>query len=219
MKFLFNYASFGRPGWFKQTLDKYYSMLSGQHEYEFRVTLNQNDVSMNNKEMRTFMDGHSHLKYNYGNHQNKIEAINADMEDADFDVLFVVSDDMTPIVPSFDNVIAALMEEKFPDMDGALHFHDGCCGKDVTITLSIMGKKMYDYFGYVYHPDYKSFYCDLEFTDEVRRLGKVHYSSEIIVKHDYKGWGRADDTYRRNSKLGIPDAATYERRKKAGFPK
>jgi len=219
MKFLFKYASLGRPEWFKQTLDKYFFMLSGRHEYRFLITLNKNDITMNNKDIRIFMDGYAHLKYKYGNHQTKIEAINADMEDEDFDILFVVSDDMIPIVPSFDDVIVKLMEEHFPNMDGALHFHDGCCGKDVTITLSIMGKKMYNYFGYIYHPEYRSFYCDLEFTDEVRRLEKVVYSPEIIVKHEYKGWGGADATYNRNSKLGRPDEVTYNRRKKLGFPR
>ncbi len=219
MKFLFKYSTLGRSEWFKRTLDKYYAMLSGKYDYEFLITLNQNDVAMNTKEMKEFMGAYSHLRYKYGNHQNKIAAINADMEDENFDILFIVSDDMEPIVPGFDHYIVELMQEYFPALDGALHFHDGCCGKDVTITLSIMGKKLYDYFGYVYHPDYKSFYCDLEFTDEVRRLGKVHYSPEIIVKHNYKGWSGVDSTYKRNSRLGRYDEETYNRRKAAGFPK
>ncbi len=219
MKFLFKYPSIDRPEWFKKTLDKYYAMLSGHYDYEFLITLNQNDITMNNSSMRSFMGSYSHLRYKYGNHQTKIGAINADMEGEEFDILFLVSDDMQPIVPGFDAVIAKAMKENFPDMDGALHYHDGCCGKDVTITLSIMGKKLYDRFGYIYHPDYKSFYCDLEFTDEVRRMDKVIYFPEIIVKHDYKGWGGADTTYNRNSKLGRPDESTYNRRKKAGFPK
>ena len=210
----------GRPGWFKQTLDKYFSMLSGHYDYEFLITLNSNDTTMNNNDMRTFMDAYFHLDYKYGKHQTKIDACNADMDGIDFDILFLISDDMIPIVPGFDNVIVETMKKHFPDMDGALHFDDGFLGKDKTITLSIMGKKLYDKFGYIYHPDYRSFYCDLEFTDEVQRLGKCIYIPEVIVKHEWSGNSKNKDaTYCRNSKLGGPDKATYSRRKKEGFPR
>lgn len=217
MRFLFKYPTFRRPDWFRQTLNTYYFMLSNKHEYKFLITLNEDDETMNNKKMREFMDSFSHLEYKYGKHKTKIEACNADMKEENFDILFLVSDDMIPIVPGFDNVIAQAMKENFPEMDGALHYNDDCCGKDRTITLSIMGKKLYDRFGYIYHSDYKSFFCDNEFTDEVRRMKKVVYFPEVIVKHDYKGWAGADNTYKRNSKLGWPDEATYKRRKAAGF--
>ena len=219
MRFLFKYPTFRRPQWFRNTLQTYYSMLSSKHDYEFLITINEDDETMTNSDMKSFMMSFSHLVYRFGNYKTKIEAINADMKNEDFDILFLVSDDMIPIVPGFDDVIAQAMEENFPNLDGALHYNDDCCGKDRTITLSIMGKKLYDCFGYIYHPDYKSFFCDNEFTDEVRRMDKVVYFSEVIVKHDYKGWGGADATYKRNSKLGRPDEATYVRRKKKGFPR
>ena len=220
MRILFKYATLGRPRWFKETLQKYYAMLSGKHDCEFLITLNEDDGSMNNSDMRSYMDSFSRLGYKYGNHKNKIAAINADMKHENFDILFVVSDDMIPIVPGFDDVIVQLMEEHFPDLDGALHFDDGCCGGDRTITLSIMGKKLYDHFGYIYHPAYASFYCDNEFTDAVRELGKVVYIDEIIVKHEWSGGPRnGDTTYKRNSKLGRPDKATYNWRRSRGFPR
>ncbi len=218
MKILFKYPTFGRPEWFKRTLDKYFFMLSGHFDYKFLITLNDNDPTMNNEDMKTFMDGYSDLEYKYGKHETKIDACNADMEGENFDILFLISDDMIPIVPGFDNVIVESMKKHFPNMDGALHFNDGFFGKDKTITLSIMGKKLYDHFGYIYHPDYKSFFCDNEFTEEVRRLKKHIYIPEVIVKHEWKGGTGGDDTYRRSTKLGRPDEATYTRRKAAGFP-
>lgn len=219
MKILFKYPTFQRSEWFKRTLDKYFFMLSGHYDYKFLITLNSNDTTMNNDDMRTFMNGYSHLEYKYGKHQTKIEACNADMEGEDFDILFLISDDMIPILPGFDNMIVEMMEKYFPEMDGALHFNDGLYGKDRTITLSIMGKKLYDYFGYIYHPAYKSFFCDNEFTEEVMRLKKHIYIPEVIVKHEWTGGPQGDSTYRRNSKLGRPDEATYNRRKAAGFPR
>lgn len=218
MRFLFKYPSLGRPEWFKRTLNKYYSMLSDEHEFRFLITLNKFDATMNNDSMKRFLGSYSHLEYKFSNHQTKIEAINSDMEGEEFDILFLVSDDMHPVVPSFDKVIAQAMIKHFPDLDGALHFNDGFEGAETNITLSIMGKKLYDHFGYIYHPDYKSFFCDTEFTNEVYRLNRVVYFPEVIVKHEYKCEG-TDDTYKRNSKLGRPDKATYNRRKAAGFPR
>jgi len=225
MKFLFKYATCGRPDWFMETLEIYYSMLSQNHSYEFIVSLNKDDKTMNNSQMKTFMNDQPGLLYYYGNHATKIEAINADMEGLDFDILFLISDDMIPIVPGFDVAIAEEMKNHFPDMDGALHFPDGYNNKDEdsAITLSIMGKKLYDRLGYIYHPDYKSFFCDNEFKDVVYKMGKAVFIPKVIVRHDWRGvhHNKPDNTYRRNSKLGGGgvDEAIYNRRKKAGFPR
>ncbi len=219
MRFLFKYPTFGRPEWFKSTLEEYYKMLSGCHEYEFIVSCNEDDKTMNNEEIKRYMASKPHLRFFFDFHQNKVAAINADMENVQFDVLFLISDDMIPIQPGFDLTIIEAMKEHFPEFDGALHFNDDCCGKDKCITLSIMGVGLYNYFGYIYHPGYKSFYCDNEFTDEAYRLGKAVYIPKVIVKHDWKGWGQGDAVYKRNTALGRGDEATYKRRKELGFPK
>ena len=225
MKFLFKYATRGRPKWFKETLNLYYSMLSDENEYEFIISLDDDDWTMHTPEMVIFLEGKPNLTYYYGAHKSKIAAINADMENRDFDILFLISDDMIPVINNFDKIIVDLMLKHFPDLDGALHFNDGLIGKakggfkwDELITLSIMGKKLYDYFGYIYHPAYKSFWCDKEFTFEVNRLKKVAQSSEIIVKHD---WGKngIDDVYKNGIEAGKNDKKTFDRRKKEGFPR
>jgi len=166
------------------------------------------------------MDKYTSLKYRYSNHQSKVEAINADMKDENFDVLFLISDDMIPIQPGFDIVITENMQRYFPDLDGALHFNDGFQGGQKRITLSIMGKKLYDRFGYIYHPVYKSFFCDTEFTDVVYKMKKVVYIPTVIVKHKWHGGPNSDDAlYRHNSKLGKNDRKMYDKRRKEGFPK
>ena len=224
MKFLFKYTTMGRPEWFKETLQKYMSMLSGKHEYLFLLTMNEDDPTMNNPKMIEWIENlppEMVVVYRFGSYTNKIEAINADISIVmDFDILFLISDDMIPLEPGFDLLIVNAMEDHFPDLDGALHYNDGCCGKDKCITLSIMGKKLYDKLGYIYHPDYKSFYCDNEFTDVVRQMNKVVYIPTIIVKHEWKGWGEdRDATYKLNTQKGKDDEHTYKRRKNAGYPK
>ncbi len=225
MKFLFKYPTLGRPDWFMKTLEKYYSMLSGNYKYEFIVSLNSNDATMNNASMKRFMDIQMSLRYFYENHKTKIDACNANLEGRDFDILFLISDDMIPIVPGFDVIIAEEMEKHFPNMDGALHFPDGYnnTSEDSAITLTIMGKKLYDRIGYIYHPDYKSFYCDNEFRDVVYGMNKAVFIPKVIVKHEWRGpnHNKPDEVYRQNSKMGGGgiDEQIYNRRKKAGFPK
>ncbi len=219
MKILFKYPTMGRPEWFKKTFETYWDNLSDLLHYEFLITMNSDDPTMNNDEIKKYLDGFPYTKYFYGEHQNKVEAINADMDEVvfDFDVLFLISDDMIPTF-AFDIAIKEDMEKHFPKMDGVLHYNDGCCGKDRCITLSIMGRKLYEQFGYVYHPDYNSFFCDNEFTDVVYQKGKVVYIDKVLVKHEWQSNG-GDEVYRNNSRKGKDDEVTYKRRKREGFPK
>jgi len=215
MRILFKYPTRDRPDWFKQTLKKYYSMMSGKTQYRFLITLNEDDETMNNLEMKVFMNGFPNLTYKYGNHKTKVEAVNADMQNEDFDILVLVSDDMIPIVKDFDDVIVKAMKKYFPDLDGALHFPDGKF-RGTIITLSIMGKKLYNYFGYIYNPIYKSFGCDNEFRDIVYRIKKVAYIQRVIIKHKWGGANKEnckDVLYKRNFILGEEDGPLYCSRK------
>lgn len=220
-KILFKFATRARPEVFKRVLELYYRMMSNKHSYQFIISADEDDLTMNNPQMIDYMRQKPNLMFFFGNSKTKIEAINADMQDADFDILVVVSDDMEPQVLNFDDIIVEHMNQYFPDTDGALHYNDGCCGQDRTITLSILGRNLYHRIGYIYHPDYKSFYCDNEFTDVVRAFNKVQYIPRVIIKHKWAGGPKsADMLYRRNSKMGTPiDGKTYAARKAAGFPK
>jgi len=220
MKILFKYPTRQRPEWFKKTLLTYYDKMSKGCNFTFLITCDTDDTSMNNMPMRDFMDKMPNLVYNFGEHISKIDACNADISlVTDWDILVLVSDDMIPTDKNFDTIISTMMERHYPDTDGALHFNDGLFGKDRTITLSIMGRKLYKRFGYVYHPDYKSFYCDNEFTDVVYALGKCHYNSFVVIKHEWSGGPNSKDSlYRRNSGME-GDASVYKRRKALGFPK
>ena len=194
MKLLLKFPTRNRWGWFRKTLETYYTMMSENCNFQFLITLDEDDSSMLVPEVREFLDYQPNLIYHYGKSKTKIEACNADMDLVDdWDILVLVSDDMIPIVQDFDRIIVDNMQEHFPDTDGALHFNDGLFGKDKTITLSIMGRKLYERFGYVYHPAYRSFFCDNEFTDEVYGMKKAIYIPQIIIKHEWSGGPKSRD--------------------------
>ena len=96
---------------------------------------------------------------------SKIEACNANMHEVDWDwqIVVLVSDDMIPQIKGWDDVIRNHMLARFPDTNGILWFNDGFQGEKLN-TLSIYGRAMYNEFGHLYHPDYKSLFCDTELT-------------------------------------------------------
>jgi hypothetical protein len=159
----------------------------------------------------------------YGNNKSKIEAVNADMEKIEYpwDIVVLVSDDMIPQVRGYDDVIRNYMLSKFPDTDGILWFNDGTQGKNLN-TLSIMGRKMYESFGYIYHPSYKSLFCDTEFTDLCNGslASKCLYIDYCIIRHEHPGTGfkqKQDSLYEKNQKYWNEDMLTYIHRKKYNY--
>lgn len=152
--------------------------------------------------------------------EGKIAAVNRDVPSPDtFDILLLGSDDMIPMVKGYDDVIREKMARHYPDTDGVLFFNDGVQGSNLN-TLSIMGSKFYQRFGYIYYPEYKSFFCDTEFTAVATALGKQTYFHEIIIKHFNPHANKKvpfDDLYMKNIRYWAVDEATYNRRKAAGF--
>jgi len=181
MKILFKYPTRGRPLKFFRALESYYKLMSNQKNFEFIVTLDNDDSEMNKPEILESLKKIPNLTYKLGNSKSKIEAINADMQNTNFDILVLVSDDMIPEEKGYDDIIRNEMNSKFPDTDGVLWFFDGW-RRDLN-TLSILGKKYYDRFGYIYHPAYKSFWCDAEFTDVGNILNKQAFIDRVIIRH------------------------------------
>jgi hypothetical protein len=103
------------------------------------------------------------------------------------DVIMLASDDMIPVISGYDDIICKDMARFFPDTDGVLHYNDGFSGQDKLITLSILGRKYYQRFGYLYNPEYKSVFADDEFTQVARMLNKVAYIDRCIIQHQWVG--------------------------------
>jgi len=217
VKFLFQYPTRSRPEQFKRTLAAWMENLSGKHGYEFLLSIDNDDKSMATWEMDKFITA-NRLGVWHGNHKNKIEAVNSGIKtEMEFDILVLISDDMIPMMLGYDDIIAQKMQEYWPDLDGALNFFDGKYSNPTCCTLSIMGKKLYDRFGYIYHPSYKSVFCDNEYTEEAARAGKMVWINECIIKHDWQG-DQYDELARVNSKYWAEDEANFKDRKAKGFP-
>lgn len=218
MKLLVKFPTRARKDKFFHTLDLYYSLLSDIENTKFVITLDSDDVIMNSIECRERLNGFPNLSYYYGESKTKIEAVNADMESQkDWDILLLASDDMIPVVKGYDDTIRSDMMKHFPDTNGVLWYNDGYVSH--LNTLSIMGRKYYDKFGYIYHPSYKSFWCDNEYQDVFYILNCYCKFDRVIIKHEHPTWtGRGNDQlYRENSIYYNSDQRNYEERKKRNF--
>ena len=219
MKLLIKFPTRGRTLKFLNTLSKYRNLLSNNIDVTFLITMDSDDTDMNCEFVKEVLDQYKNVVYSYGNSKTKIDAVNADINMiTDWDILLLASDDMIPKVKNYDEIIVSKMRHWFPDTDGVLWFNDGHQG-DKLNTLSILGRKYYERFNYIYNPEYKSTWCDNEFMDVANILGKQIYFPEIIIKHEHPdvGFGERDNVHIGNMINEKHDMETYHKNKLKNF--
>jgi len=218
MKILVKFPTRNRKEKFFDVVQKYYDYATDKNNLEFLITLDDDDLSMNNDEVRLKLNSYKNLKYIFGQSDNKIHAVNRDIEDYNWDIILLASDDMIPVQLGYDEVIRNKMKEFYPDTDGVLWFNDGFQGNKLN-TLCILGKKYYQRFNYIYYPEYKSTWCDNEFMDVANILKKQKYFHNIIIKHEHPDWGygKMDEIHQKNHGNLMYDMTLYNKRKQNNF--
>jgi len=218
LKLLIKFPTRSRPDKFFDVLDRYYHFLRGSN-YEFVVSCDIDDTSMNNDKVRKQLDTYENLSYYFCNNKSKIEAVNNNLDGKKFDILLLASDDMIPIVEGYDVLIKKIYSENLNgDTDYVLWLNDGFQGRNLN-TLSIMGKKFYNRFGYIYHPDYKSLFADTEFTEIIQQTGRYVYLNKVLIKHmQYSIINEEpDDLYIVNDKFYNYDLKIFKQRQQKNF--
>lgn len=219
MKILIKFPTRGRTSKFFNVLNLYYEMCEDLDNIKFLITLDEDDVEMNQKSVIDMLDEYKNLTYIYGKSKSKIDAINRDVEiENDWDILLLASDDMIPKVKGYDNILREKMSELYSDTDGVLWFNDGNQNNKLN-TLCILGKKYYKRFNYIYHPSYTSLWADNEFMDVANLLGKQTYFNQIIIHHEHPdvGFGQYDFIHFNNLKYDSIDKDIYLKRKSINF--
>ena len=218
---LFKYASRSRPDLFYRGLVSIFNNVATSN-FVVLVTLDENDPSIESYRSLVSEFPESQLKVIYGTSKNKIDAINRDLLDfsENWDILINMSDDMVFIEYGFDNIIRKGFEDNFPNGDGFLHFHDNCQNR--LATMSIMDKLYFNRFGYIYHPDYVSVYCDNEAQEVSQILGKYKYMGDSIRILDHlhplhNPTIQMDAQYVHTESFYDQDRSTYNRRKNINF--
>ena len=213
MKFLYKFASRSRPNKFIACVENIY-INSRNKDFTILASLDADDTTMNNESMIDKMKLYDKLYPVFGVSKNKVDAINRDMDKASaFDILINMSDDMMFIQEGYDVIIEEEMKKHFPDGDCLLHFPDQNQGEN-CLTMSIMDKKYYDRFGYIYHPDYESLECDVEAQEVGKRLGRYKFINLRIFNHYHPSFGQVpyDEQYQKTE--GLVDGHAIRHRDK-----
>ena len=221
-KILFKFASRSRSQKFFTGLDNIISNLADLNNFCILASLDVDDLEMNNpdtiKKLTEYVQKYPNkiiIKFGYS--KNKIDAINRDVDMVksifDFDILVNFSDDMEFIVHSFDDIIRNKFSVHYGDTDGNIYFNDGFVGDRIS-TMSIIGRKYYDKFNYIYHPSYVSLWCDNEYTEVAKRNQKIIYFHENIYRHNHPAniGGYIDEQYVKTESFSDIDRQNYDLR-------
>ena len=198
-----------------QTLSSYVKLANHPEQLGVAISCDEDDMSMTRnlvqEELLRTLNPVAWKRIFFSPNKNKIQACNANMNDIDWewDIVVLVSDDMIPQLKGWDDVIRNHMIARFPDTNGILWFNDGHQGNKLN-TLCVFGRTMYHSFGYMYHPEYKSLFCDTELTDLCKGelASKCLYIPYCIIRHEHPGTGYAqnmDTLYDRNQKYWNED--------------
>ena len=217
MNLLIKFPSRERRVKFLNTLGLY-QRLKTNPSTRFLITLDSNDREMNNDSCKSLMNLWCNMDVIFGESGSKVNACNRDLNEHEmpWDIVLLASDDMIPYERGYDDIIISDMNKYFPDTDGVLFYYDGFTPLN---TLCVLGRKYYQRFNYIYHPQYKSLWCDNEFMNVADKLGKQVFINRPIIRHEHfsNGTGRMDTLMRKNEGFYHSDMKVFERRKAINF--
>jgi hypothetical protein len=219
-KILMKFTSRSRFNQLKDCIKKYYDLADDTKNMRWLFSFDIDDESYDKADFNSFLH---ELGIDWTIHQakseNKIDAINRDVcFEKDWDILLNISDDQMPVVQGYDNMIRSEMDA---ENTLSLWFNDG--HQDRINTQEIVGQSYYNKLGYIYHPSYKSLFCDNESTEVAISLGKMKKINTSIIRHYHPSWQvnspvKEDDLYRKNQAFWSEDERNYHLRKSQNFP-
>lgn len=216
MRILFKYTTRSRRSNFLRGYDSILNKIANREDYHILISVDKDDQSMFPLPV---LDGN--YTFVVGNSKNKIDAINRDLNefDYDWDILINMSDDMIFTKKGFDDIIRA---EFYNDFNQYIHFNDGNQKCNVC-TMHIVGRNYYDRFKYIYHPDYISLWCDVENDIVAKQLGCYKYMGDNLklFRHLHPAWGLAPQDAlsikTEDRALWVADEITFNKRKIKNF--
>lgn len=218
MKILFKYTTRSRRSNFLRGYDSIIKNVTS-NDYHVLISVDKDDACM--FPLPVLQGNHT---YAVGESKNKINAINRDVNefDYDWDILVNMSDDMCFIQAGFDDVIRySFKEDNGTDMmlyclDQCIHFPDQHQGEN-CMTMSIMGRTYYNRDKEIYKSAFESLWVDIVAQEEAQIRGCYKFVNQKIFLHLHPSFGDCgyDNQYLKTEDWGVRqrDYATYLRLK------
>lgn len=219
MKILFKFPSRSRPDRFFKTLDNLHSMIADKDNFHIVCTLDEDDPTMNNEEIKARIAGYAYTTAMWGKSYSKIHAFNRDMlEISGWDICVAVSDDFQFTVYGFDNLIRECFRINSPDTDGLHHWMDQDA-KHIIPILYVAGRKYFMRDMFIYNPLYLSLFCDNESAEVAKIRGKYCFSGIRILNHLNPAYGHLprDEQFNRQQDMWGHDERIFNLRKANNF--
>lgn len=216
---LFKFPSRNRPDRFFSSLDSIYKNVSDKNYFHVCATLDEDDLLMNNKTVIDRINTYPNISIAWGKSTSKINAINRNMPDIHWDICINMSDDMIFTTFGFDVMIGVDMLNHFPDYSGLLHYPDQDA-KAALATLYVAGRKWWEFRGkQIYHPSYKSLWCDNEEQLAAKTCGKYLYLGFPLVLHLNPAYGHLpkDEMFERQQSDWSVDESNFLQRRAINF--
>lgn len=218
MHILVKYASRSRPSKFFEGLHNIIDMAADKDRYTIFCSLDADDGTIDfDFSAKSKNPVLSRVIFDYGYSKSKVHAINRVIPTPlEWDILVNFSDDMRFTVYGWDQLVREGFRCNGPDK--FLHFPDSTA-KNMLPTMSIMDRAYFDRDGYIYHPSYKSLWCDNEAMDVAKARGCYVYMGTQIFDHYHPAYGLAqwDEQYHRQQAFWNEDELNYIYRKSKNY--
>lgn len=224
---LVKYTTRGRKERFFDGMDSIYNLCSRPDFIRTIITADEDDLEMNNDEVKERIKLYPNSHIVYGVSTGKINAINRDFDKLpddfkDWKIIANFSDDQRFSIYAWDDYIRADFNTVFPEkFDGYMAYLDTDTHSALS-TLYIAGRAWFDKFGWVYDPQFISLFCDVLMEDVAKKLGKYHYTGYTIYKHLCPSYGHLseDKQFRDQQDIGWDiDNKLYYKIKEEGLEK
>lgn len=223
LRMLFKYPCRGREKMFFESLQSLDDNIRDRSNYHISLTLDLDDEILNDDSVIERIGGFSNTSIAWGMSESKVHAINRSFPDYDFDVVICWSNDMFATFYGFDDIFRDSILSVFGNtgMEGLAHFPEPD-SREFLNVLYIATRKYYERFGYIYHPSYKSLWCDNESLEVAKKLGKYHFFGTLgLYEHRnaaYHQYGlERDALFDYQQSLWPIDELNFNERKKRNF--
>jgi len=125
-----------------------------------------------------------------------VGATNVAAKHAHGDILIYLSDDFD-CPKNWDLLVVERLQGKTLT---ALHVEDDYSNFRNLFTIPIITRDLYDKWGFFWHPDFKSMFCDNFMWEQVKREGTILKAKDLVFRHHHHDLKRAekDETYQRS---------------------
>lgn len=222
LRILVKFPTRERPKKFEEVIRRYIMMSKDKENIHYLISLDKNDPTLQ-QYLKLIESLQAQITFVVGDSIGKIHACNRDIDQVQsWDLLVLASDDMICQKIGWDDILRNEMLQHYPELDGVLWHNDGYTQTKLN-TMCILGRKRFNKFNYIYHPDYTSLWCDNEFMEVSNRDNKQTYFPDVLFRHEHYSNGiqyhhTQDNLLRKNERYFTEDKLVFERRKAAGFP-